>query len=255
MSSLYFKPKPKKDEPELEAQVEKVFNDNYKCFGRRRMKAKLSTPKHNVRLSEWKISKIMKKKGLESSYVKGRKKKPVSASTEHKTEAPNMLNRQFDSWKTRNVVLSDLLFYKLNNWVYFCGLLSLNRRNIIGFSVGTKKTAALVKEAFYSYDGDLRDIEILHTDHGSEFTNESIDALLKAFGIKRSLSGKGQPIDNSPMEAFNKSLRTEFLNHNKFISLQQFVVELAKWIKWYNTERPHSSLGYETPILNQKNRS
>ncbi|MBV4441751.1 DDE-type integrase/transposase/recombinase, partial [Clostridium tyrobutyricum] len=60
-------------------------------------------------------------------------------------------------------------------------------------------------------NGDLRDIEIFHTDRGNKFKNKIIDEAMEGFHIKRSLSIKGCPYDNAVAEATFKIIKTEFV--------------------------------------------
>jgi transposase InsO family protein len=73
--------------------------------------------------------------------------------------------------------------------------------------VGSKKDAKLVETAFYSVQTDLRQINIFHTDRGSEFKSTVIEQILDAFGIERSLSAKGTPIDNAVAESMYSELK------------------------------------------------
>ena len=82
-------------------------------------------------------------------------------------------------------------------WNYICLILDLFNREIIGYAAGKRKTASIVTKAFSSIQRPLNEINILHTDRGNEFKNKSIDQLLSAFSIDRSLSKKGCPYDNA----------------------------------------------------------
>ena len=71
---------------------------------------------------------------------------------------------------------------------------------------------------------------------------------MEAFEIERSLSRKGNPYDNAVSETTNKILKVEFIYQNKFESLENFELQLAEYIYWYNHIRIHGSLGYISPI-------
>ncbi len=79
----------------------------------------------------------------------------------------------------------------------------------------------MVYRAFASIKKDLRKIEYLHTDRGSEFKNTLIDEALKTFDINRSLSKKGCPYDNAVAEATFKIIKTEFARGRHFTSLEE----------------------------------
>ena len=130
--------------------------------------------------------------------------------------------RRFDNRKHLEVVVSDLTYVKVRNkWNYVCILLNLANREIIGYSAGKNKNASLVYDAFMKVEGNLNEIEIFHTDRGSEFKNKMIEEVLEAFEIRRSLSKKGCPYDNAVAEAAFKVIKTEFAFNRTFDSLEQ----------------------------------
>ncbi|XIJ22902.1 IS3 family transposase [Lacrimispora sp. JR3] len=155
----------------------------------------------------------------------------------------------FNQQPYRNIVVSDLTYVRVGmSWNYICVLVDLFNREIIGYSAGRNKTADLVKQAFQSVKGNLKDIQIFHTDRGNEFKNQTIDETLKAFEIQRSLSHKGCPYDNAVSEATFKIIRTEFVRNQIFSSLYHLQIELADYVNWFNNHRIHSSLGYLSPV-------
>lgn len=126
----------------------------------------------------------------------------------------------------RNVIVSNLTYVRVGvNWNYICVLVDLFNREIIGYSAGHKKTADIVKQAFQTVRGNLKDIQIFHTDRGNEFKNQTIDETLKAFEIQRSLSHKGCPYDNAVAEATFKIIKTEFIRNQTFRRWYQHQIE------------------------------
>ena len=133
------------------------------------------------------------------------------------------------------------------NWNYICVLVDLFNREIIGYSAGPHKTAALVKQAFMAVNGSLEKINIFHTDRGNEFKNQLIEETLETSSITRSLSHKGCPYDNAVAEATFKIIKTEFVQNQTFTNLDVLKLQLADYVNWFNNHRIHSSLGYLTP--------
>ena len=135
----------------------------------------------------------MKQEGLVSNYTTAQFKPQKNKCNESKVE--NVLNRQFREQPYRNVEVSDLTYVRAgNHWNYICVLIDLFNREIIGCSAGKQKTAELVKQAFMNVAGNLSDIHIFHTDCGNELKNQTIEKLLEAFDMERSLSHKGCPL-------------------------------------------------------------
>ena len=71
---------------------------------------------------------------------------------------------------------------------------------------------------------------------------------LEAFGIRRPLSRKGNPHDNAVIESTNKILKRELIYRRAFASLDQLSRELNSYVRCYNEERIHSTLGCMSPV-------
>ena len=233
------------DEADLEEKIKIIFHNNRDAYGCRKIKESLK--KDDIVLSKRRICRIMKKLGLISSYTIAQFKPHKAACNEEPVK--NELNRTFNKHKPNAVIVSDLTYVRVNyKWNYVCVLIDLFNREIIGYSAGAHKDAGLVYDAFSSVQGDLRCIQMFHTDRGCEFKNRLIDDMLEAFDIKRSLSMKGCPYDNAVAEANFKVFKTEFVKGRNFDSLHHLQLELADYIHWFNNIRIHGSLQYLSPV-------
>lgn len=88
---------------------------------------------------------------------------------------------------------------------------------------------------------------VLRADNGPEFTSNAIQAWAAKNGIMIKYSRPGRPTDNGHVESFNGKLRDECLNQNLFSTLQEARDCIEQWRQDYNTNRPHSALGWRTP--------
>ena len=89
--------------------------------------------------------------------------------------------------------------------------------------------------------------EHLRSDNGPEFIAEELRKWLGKVGTKTLYIEPGSPWENGYCESFNGKLRDEFLNGEIFYSLKEAQVLTERWRVEYNTERPHSALGYRPP--------
>ena len=89
--------------------------------------------------------------------------------------------------------------------------------------------------------------EIFNTDQGSQFTSCNFTGALKDAGIRISMDGRGRCMDNIFIERLWRSLKYEAIYLHELSD--GFAAErvIAEWIGFYNSERPHSSLGGQTP--------
>lgn len=83
-------------------------------------------------------------------------------------------------------------------------------------AAGPRKDARPVKSAFATPSFPIPDIEVFHTDRGSEFDNAEIDLMLEALGIERSLSAKGCPHDSAVDESADGIPRAELARRETF---------------------------------------
>lgn len=90
--------------------------------------------------------------------------------------------------------------------------------------------------------------EIIRSDNGSEFIGKAVGDWLAKNGIKPLFIEPGKPWQNGKGESFNGKLRDECLSREWFSSVKEAQVVIESWRKFYNTERPHSSLEYLTPL-------
>jgi transposase InsO family protein len=252
---VYYKPTPHRVDTDAENAVIEEFNKNWRVYGTIKLKKALARREKPLIVSRRKIGRIMDKYGLVSKYIKRRKKRRSNSVNEE--AVPNILDRRFEVMDREplEVIVSDLTYVKVGNaWHYVCLLLDLSDREIIGSACGRKKDGQLVKRAFYKENGDLRDIGFFHTDRGSEFKNTVIDGIVKAFGITRSLSHKGTPLDNAVSESMYNILKTEMVFGETFDTLADLELRLFEYVNWYNNRRLHSSLGYLSPREYARNR-
>lgn len=88
---------------------------------------------------------------------------------------------------------------------------------------------------------------MIRVDHGPEFTSLALDAWAHARGVKLAFTQPGKPTQNAYIESFNGRFRDECLNDQWFSTLYEARVLIEAWRQDYNSNRPHSSLGYITP--------
>jgi len=207
--------------------VVKVFHESHQIYGARKIKK--ACEDQDVILSRRRIGRIMAEEGLVSRYTvaqfKPRRQKV------NRDDVKNIIDQDFEGRSKNEVIVSDLTYVRVGNrWNYICVLVDLFNREIVGYSVGPRKTSQLVKEAFATVKGSLSNIQYFYSDRGMEFKSSLIEDLINTFDISRSLSEAGVPYDNAVAEATFKTIKTEFVYPNKFKILQQLRQELAVYV-------------------------
>ena len=87
----------------------------------------------------------------------------------------------------------------------------------------------------------------IKVDNGSEFAGKVMDRWAYENGVELDFSRRGTPTDNALVESFNGRFRQECLNEHWFLSLTDARSKIDAWRRFYNEERPHSALQWQTP--------
>ncbi len=94
---------------------------------------------------------------------------------------------------------------------------------------------------------------IHHSDRGSQYCAHDYRKLLEQFGMKASMSRRGNCYDNAPMESFWGTLKNELVHHNHYTTRQEAIQEITEYIEvFYNRQRRQKRLGYLSPAAYEK---
>lgn len=130
--------------------------------------------------------------------------------------------------------------------VYTCAIIDIKRKVLAGnkqsFKMDAKFAVDTLKEAIRKYGKP----DMILSDRGPQFTSKLFQSTLKEYGIISSMSRPYRPVDNIFIETFFKSMKTE-IGSVKHYTVEQYKMIVEYWVNYYNTERPHSSIGYLTP--------
>jgi len=114
----------------------------------------------------------------------------------------------------------------------------------VGISIKSEKVRAVLQRVCLEKGFPA----MIRSDNGSEFIGQAVNYWLAENGIKPIFIEPGKPWQNGKGESFNGKLRDECLSREWFSSVKEAQVVIEGWRKFYNTQRPHSSLGYLTPL-------
>jgi putative transposase len=170
--------------------------------------------------------------------------------------ADNVLDRQFQAEVPNQKWVADFTYiWTAEGWLYVAVVLDLYSRRAVGWSMQASMTSQLVADALMMAVWRRgRPQELLHhSDQGSQYTSEHFQKLLAEQGITCSMSRAGEVWDNSAMESFFSSLKTERTARKVYRSREQARSDVFDYIeRFYNPTRRHSTLGYVSPIEFEK---
>jgi putative transposase len=171
---------------------------------------------------------------------------------ERSAVANNVLDRQFQADGPNQKWVADFTYiWTAEGWLYVAVVLDLYSRRVVGWSMQAAMTSQLVADALMMAVWRRgRPVELLHhSDQGSQYTSEHLGKLLAEHGITCSMSRAGEVWDNSAMESFFSSLKTERTARKVYRSREQARSDVFDYIEcFYNPRRRHSTIGYVSPI-------
>ena len=131
-------------------------------------------------------------------------------------------------------------------WLYLAGVIDLHSRQLVGWSMQPHMQTNLVKDALAMawFHRQPAAGLIFHSDRGSQYCSHDFQGAMKDWGMRSSMSRKGNCWDNSPTESFWGRLKTACVHGKKFATRRA----LLNWMAFYKHSRLHSSLGYLSPM-------
>jgi putative transposase len=158
------------------------------------------------------------------------------------------LLRDLEVTRANQVWCADVTYVPLaHGFAYLVAIMDWHTRHVLAWRLSTTQDTSFCLEALADAIECYGRPEIFNTDQGSQFTSQDwTDALTEA-GIQISMDGKGRWIDNVFIERLWRSLKYECVYLNAFDSVRDAANGIGFWLRYYNTERPHSSLNDRTP--------
>ncbi len=239
-SRIYYKKKPfSTDDVDIMNEMRDVYV-SYPFLGYRKLHAILrrNGRAHNLKKTE----RLAGLAGLKAIYQKKR------TTLRDKTHSvyPYLL-RDLEIARPNQVWQVDITYIKVGHgFVYLVALIDVFSRRIMGWSLSPFLDTMPCIEAL---ENALREVtpEIVNSDQGAQFTSRLWCDKVESLKIKISMDGKGRWADNVYIERFWRSAKYEEVNLHGYETVQQARSSLAKYIMFYNSQRPHQALGYRTP--------
>jgi putative transposase len=189
------------------------------------------------------VRTLMGKMGIAAVY---RKRKTSVAHPAHRIY-PYLLksvvvDRPNQAWA------SDLTYIPMKRgFVYLVAIIDWATRRVLAHRVSISMTTEFCVEALEEAIAKYGVPEIFNTDQGSQFTSQEFTQVLTAHDIKISMDGKGRWIDNVFVERLWKTVKYEHVYLHAYESVDEARRQLTSYFTFYNSHRPHSSLGGVTP--------
>jgi putative transposase len=166
--------------------------------------------------------------------------------------ADNVLDRKFEaSAPNQKWVAGFSYIWTAEGWLYVAVVLDLYSRRVVGWSMQSSMTSQMVADALMMavWRRGKPDQLLHHSDQGSQYTSDHFQMLLAEQGIIYCMSRVGEVWNNSAMESFFSTMKTERVSRKVCRNRSEARSDVFDHIEsFYNSKRRHSKLGYVSPV-------
>lgn len=255
--SSYYERKIKLEQPidkdkHIKEEIKTIVEASKGRYGYRRVTLVLKNK--GFKINHKRVLRIMREESLLCSKFKTRSRKYSSYKGQIGKVADNIVNRQFRSSKPNQLWLTDVTEFRIKGQekkIYLSPILDIYNSEIISYTLSNHPTINLTNkmlEKALEENKDIKDLTI-HSDQGFHYQHSSWTKKLEKMNIRQSMSRKGNCLDNSPMENFFGILKQEMYYGAEFKNYNELVVEIEKYIRWYNEDRIKTKLNGMSPVM------
>lgn len=212
--------------------------------------------KHNLKLGRDKFFGLLRENGL--LIKKKQRRTRTTFSYHHFHKYPNLI-KELTVERINQVIVTDITYLYLrdsDSFAYLFLVTDMFSRKIMGYKVSDDLSAKSAVDAFTMALNNMSDIDdvIHHSDRGIQYCSHKYTRLLKANGIRISMTENSDPRENAVAERINKTVKEEFTEDKQisFSNIKEARIMISQIIKFYNDERPHRTLEMFTPSIAYK---
>lgn len=231
---------------QIKDEIAAIYAENRQRVGYRRITLELHNRGHHINHKT--VQRLMKQLGL---FCRVRMKRYNSYRGDVGETAPNLMQRDFYASRPNEKWVTDVTeFHLFGQKLYLSPILDLYNSEIISYSLSHHprfaQTVDMLEKAFLKIPNDTN--LILHSDQGWQYQMKPYQRMLKAKGVRQSMSRKSNCLDNAVMENFFGILKTELLYLQTFDSMEHFLAELKEYLHYYNHRRIKQKLKGMSPV-------
>ena len=232
----------------LQPEVERVWEANYRVYGRRKIWAQLN--REGISIGRDRCERLMKNAGI-SGMVRGRKVRTTRPDASS-PRAPDLVDRNWEVAAPNRVWVSDFTYVATwSGMTYVAFVIDVYSRRIVGWRVASSMRTELVldalEHAIWARD-DRLDGLICHSDAGSQYTSIRYTERLDDIGAAPSIGSIGDPIDNAVAESTIGLYKNELIRRRgPWRTIDDVEYATLEYVDWFNHRRLHGQIGQIPP--------
>ena len=235
-----------RQDAQLLERVREVHRQSRGYYGSPRVTSQLRL--QGLTLGRRRVARLMRQASLQGRSARLYRRSKVGQRTFF-TSLPNR-QREMEIAQPDQVWVGDVTYLRVSGqWRYLAAVMDRHSRRLVGWSVSTRRDAALTREALRHAVRKRQPSPglVFHSDRGIEYAAFEYRDQLTRLGIVQSMNRPGKMNDNAHMESFFHSMKAESLYGKAFDTDGQLRRALHSYTAFYNQQRLHSSLRYLPP--------
>ena len=225
--------------------ITRVHVDSRGTYGSRRVHAEL-TLGQGIGVSQGAVEMLMRRAGLQGLPNRRRHKSRVQMAT-----ATDLVERSFARSEPDQLWVTDITEHRTREGKVYCSVvLDVFSRRVVGWSIDSAPTAALVTNALgMAISNRDPDGTLIHSDHGTQFTSWAFTRRALDSGLVPSMGSIGDCYDNAVIESFWARMQVELLDRQRWNTRVELANAIFEYLEiFHNRKRRHSALGMRTPV-------
>jgi putative transposase len=211
------------------------------CYGSRLLSFTLRSEGHEV--NRKRVQRLMHLMGIESMAPKPKTSEPHPEHVVYPYLLRNLqISRPDQVWAT------DITYIPMRaGFVYLVAIMDWYSRRVLSWRLSNTLDSTFCVEALEEAIERFGQPEIFNTDQGAQFTAGAFTRVVRERGIAISMDGKGRCLDNVFVERLWRSVKYEEVYLHAYENVAEARAGIGRYLDFYNDERPHQALGYQTP--------
>jgi putative transposase len=189
------------------------------------------------------IRRVMHKNRLKAIFPK----RNLSKAAKENVRYPYLLRKKLIAFPNQ-VWASDITYLKVNGcYVYLVAIIDVYSRKVLSWRISNSMDVSFCIDCLLEAMRRFGIPAIFNSDQGSQFTSAEFTSVLLKAGVRISMDGTGRALDNIFMERVWRSLKYEEIYLNSYQNLNELKMAVGRYFRFYNSERFHQGLDYDTP--------
>jgi len=177
--------------------------------------------------------------------------KTTTIADQQPAPIPDLVRRDFTADTPGSKLVGDITYIATwQGWLYLATVIDCFNREVIGYAMADHMRTSLVTDAvsMAARNHILVSGCVFHSDRGTQYTSAEFSAVLTNLDMRGSVGRTGICYDNALAESFNSALKVERVHRTVYPTRKKAADDIAHYIEiFYNHQRIHSALGYQTP--------